>query len=380
MSKHHEKGLEHEIVWIVGVALAVLVAAWFFWHEQIARFWMAVRAFEAKLILFDSTGRAALERWLATSHPRDVSFAGILQSANVAGWSLRWYVVVILTIMFGYLIYRSPERGSRYAKTHTMQSLAKQEAARWPVITPMLEGNFIDIPLDDRVNGMRQRGRDYARRHKMIVLAAALPDDVDHSQVEALDGRSVLLLDRTRLVFSKQLGELWQGVPTLRPYERALFGAFAAQMSNDRDLAFAIINDLAVAYTRAKTANNAELITTLRAQKALHQYGNTPAVGKLVARHAYKRTVLMSMLAAARENGVLPAAWFRWLKTVDRVTWYALSDLGMDVSSVEAGGVRCHWQSERVAKTPLVHPMIEEAVVGLKEYLGEILDDEIPTD
>jgi len=56
------------------------------------------------------------------------------------------------------------------------------------------------------------------------------------------------------------------------------------------------------------------------------------------------------MLEKARSNGVLPPNWFRWLKTVDRVTWYALNDLGLDVASVEAAGIRAHWLAESMAR------------------------------
>ncbi|HCE8397305.1 TPA: hypothetical protein NHR74_002462, partial [Pseudomonas aeruginosa] len=99
-------------------------------------------------------------------------------------------------------------------------------------------------------------------------------------------------------------------------------------------------------------------------------------VKRVVSRYAYKRTVLMGMKAAASANGVLAPNWFRWLKAVDRVTWYALCDIGMDVASVEACGLRSHWLSEVVANSAIMNPRIESALVGIKTALGEMVDEE----
>lgn len=59
------------------------------------------------------------------------------------------------------------------------------------------------------------------------------------------------------------------------------------------------------------------------------------------------------------------------------MTWYALNDLGLDVASVEAAGIRAHWLTESMSKAPIVTPKVENAVVGLKAYLGEIVDEEV---
>lgn len=368
---------DDELLWVLVGIFLVVIAAWFLGHEKISAFIMKVRAFEADLLFFDVEARDAIREWISTVHPKDATLGALWQSGMVAGRSLRWIVLAILTGMFGYLIYKSPDRTSKYARAYTMKSLAQQESAEFPVIQPVLEANLIDVPLDDPINGMRHRPRDYGRLHGFIVPIAGLGEKDDPAQIEILDRKDALRLDRARDVFAKQIGKVWQGIGDLRGYERALFAACAAQINNDNKLAQEIVNDLARAYLRARKEKKVGLINSMRTQKALHAYGNSDGVKRIVGRHAYKRTVLIAMLAAARETGVLPAAWFRWLKTVDRVTWYGLSDLGMDVASAEAAGIRAHWNAERIAKTAIVNPMVEEALAGLKAYLGEVLDVEV---
>lgn len=367
---------DDELLWVLGGIFLLAIGAWYVGHEKISAFVMKVRAFEAYLLVFDQEAQEAIREWIATTHPKNATLLELWQSGTVAGRSLRFVVGILITAMFGYLIYRSPDRSARYTRTYDTASLAAQESEEWPVIKPVLGQNIGDVPLDDPINGMRARPRDYGRKHGFIVRITSLGDKANSPNVEAIDHRDALLLDRARAVFGKQLGRVWQGLDVLRTHERCLFAACAAQINNDNKLAQLIINDLAVAYVRARTTKNANQINSLHAQKALHQYGNSKKVQKIASRHAFVRTVLVSMLEKARANGILPPNWFRWLKTVDRVTWYALNDLGLDVASVEAAGVRAHWLAESMARKPIANPMIENAVYGLKTYLGEIIDDE----
>ncbi len=373
---------DNELLWVLAGTFVLVIAIWFLGHEKISAFVMKLRSFETHLLVFDPEAREALRDWLAATAPKDATLKDLWNSGMAAGRSLRWVVLVILTALFGYLFYKSPDRSSRYSRKYTTDSLAEQESDEWRAIKPVLGRKLIDVPLDDPINGMRMRPRDYGRKHGFIVPIAGLSDNEKNSvNIEVLDEKDVLRLDVARAVFSRQLGSVWQGVPSLRLYEKALFAAFAAQINNTKEnkaseLAQQILDDLSVNYVRAVEEKNISLIDSPLVAKAIEEYGNTKAVARIVSRHAYVRTVMVSMLLAARDNGVLPPSWFRWLKTVDRVTWYALNDLGLDVASVEAGGVRAHWLAESMTKTPIVNPMIEPALIGLKTNLGEIIDVE----
>lgn len=368
---------DDELLWTLLGIFVLVVGIWFVGHEKISAFVMKIRSFEAYLLIFDREAQDAIREWVGTTHPADATLIELWQSGIAAGRTLRFLVGAVITGLFGYLIYRSPDRSGRYTQIYNTASLAQQESDEWKVIKPVLGTHIENVSIDDPLNGMRARPRDYGRKHGFIVRISSLGDNVTATNVEILDQRDALLLDKATQVFTKQLGSLWQGIETLRPHECSLFAAFAAQISNDNNLAQQIVNDLAMAYLRARKAKNVSQIVSSRAQQALEKYGNTPEVQKIVSRHAFVRTVLLSMLQKARGNGVLPPNWFRWLKTVDRVTWYALNDLGLDVASVEAAGIRAHWLTEVMAKAPIVTPKVSNAVVGLKDYLGEIVDEEV---
>lgn len=367
--------------WMAILAVAAVVFFWLVAHTQISAAVMWVRYAEAHLLYFDPVGRDAMARWLGTTVASEATVKGLFQSGAVAGWSLRWFSLAFLLVWFAWLVKKSPGRTGRYSNRYTMHSLAEQEAAQWPVLTPVLGLNLQDVPLDDPINGMRKDGRVYARQNKLLHPRwtdpnSLLKSDGAKADVDQLaDGRWIDI-SRAKALFSSQLGKPWHGVEALQPYERALFAAFVAQIGHDGKLALAIINELAVSARTAFAKKDPALLDAASAAGALERYGNAPEVQKLVRGHYHVRTVLIAVLEAARQNGVLPAAWFRWLKMADRRTWYALNDLGLDVASAEAAGIRAHYLAETIAKTAIAEPQVEPAIKGLIEYLNTYLDEE----
>lgn len=379
MNQNHAHNMNNKDLapWGAIMVLCSLAFVWFVGHTKISMFVLWVRWLEAHMMVFDPDGKAALSRWLGTTTAADTTLAGIFSSGAVAGYSLRWFSLALLIVWFAWLIKKSGGRTGRYAHRYTMESLAVQEAAQWPVVTPILGLNLPEVPLEDPINGMRQDGRQWCRRHKLLLPRWAPPADVEKLQgaVQLEDGRWIDA-PRARSAFAHQLGKPWQGVDALLPYERALFAAFAAQLGNDQKLALKIIDELALAAPEAFTKRRVDLLDAASAAGALAMHGTNPGLQKLVNAHYYQRTVLMEVLAGCRANGVLAPGWFRWLKMANRTTWYALNDLGLGVASVEAAGIRAHYQAEVLARTAIKEPMIEPALNGLIEYLNTYLDVE----
>jgi len=372
-------GGEEDLLWVIGGIFALVVGFWLLGHTQISSFVMNLRYIESFLMVFDSEGQAVLREWLASSNPADVTLPELWQSGLVAGRFVRFGFIVAVTALFAWIAYRSPEWGGRYTQTYTTASLAAQESALWKVIKPVLGRKIDEIPLDDPIQGMRARPRDYGRKHGFIVRASSVAvSDANSANVEKIDHRDMLLVDKARDVFERQLGPRWAGVSALREHERLLFGVFAAQANNDVKLAQKAIDELSVSYVAARAAKDLRRLASPAAVAALERYGNSKEAQRAVSRHAYVRTVLPAMLKSARVNGVLPPNWFRWLKGIDRVTWYTLNDMGLYVASVEAAGPRSHFQAEEAAKSPIAKPFMEPALTALRVYLQEVIDEEDP--
>ena len=107
---------DNELVWILGGIFILVIGIWFVGHEKISAFVMKVRSFEAYLLIFDREAQEAIREWVGTTHPADATLLELWQSGTVAGRTLRFLVGAIITGMFGYLIYRSPDRSGRYTQ------------------------------------------------------------------------------------------------------------------------------------------------------------------------------------------------------------------------------------------------------------------------
>ncbi len=77
------------------------------------------------------------------------------------------------------------------------------------------------------------------------------------------------------------------------------------------------------------------------------------------------------MEAWGGKGGVLSTSLFLWLKRVDRDLWYALNNVGRRAFHIEGSGVISHYFMERMQRNPVSEPFMDNAVAGLRKYLGE---------
>lgn len=365
--------METAIVFLVAI-VAVPYFIWMSSHATIADVVQHVRLVEAWLIPFDPVRQAAIRHWVATTPPEAVTLNQLVQSGDIVGHWLGWVAIVILSGLGLWLAWRSPEWPGRFTQVHTMASLARQESVLWPTIRPALGADLLNVSLDDPIQGMRQTPRAYGRRLRFVVSPTVLKKLPP--EAEPLNPREVFDVRRARQVLIKQLGRRWEGIDRLQPHEQALFAAFAAQANYNNEAALDLINALPDAYLRAVKARNAKLITAHGVAGLLKAHGDSEVVKKVLRRHTYVRTVLMALLVEARTKGILPPNWFRWLKTVDRITWYSLTDLGTENASAEAAGVRAHYNAERLIRGTITEPEVEAAIDGFRSYLQEVLDED----
>ena len=110
-----------------------------------------------------------------------------------------------------------------------------------------------------------------------------------------------------------------------------------------------------------------------RRQSVLQKHQDHKKVQAILKQHRFVLTMMASMLVAARQDGVLAAADFLWLKVVDRRLWFMLNTMGRKTPFPEVAGAFAHWQTELQFGSPIRIPMVEEAVNGLALAMTEII-------
>ena len=181
-----------------------------------------------------------------------------------------------------------------------------------------------------------------------------------------------LAIESVSEVMEGQLGLPWTGFADLRHVHRGLAAVFslhfACREEDGRELLAALSISAERAAGKGRTLD-AELAGNRQLLTAIDRVLDGP-VGRgmkgVADRHAWRRTAVMGMLRAAREDrGVLSTASFVWLKKQDRCLWYALNATGNAVAQAEASAVCAHFRAERQTGLPLRTPSVFQAARSL---------------
>lgn len=372
--------------------IIVMVAISYFW-EDIASVMVKVRYYEAIFPLVPESISIPVLKWIVETPVSEVTKADISGSGALLAKFWRWPVLLI-TATIGYRLFKKKlELSLKYARKHSTKSLRAQESELWPVIKPILDKNLGKVSLDDPIEGVRQRPRVWCEKNGVVLpYTREIIEELGNEKYQIVNDSEIFLSGRTTSLLEKQLGRQWTGFESLMRHEKSLFIAFCAHLANyesskDEKLHLKIINELATNFCVAEKELDISKIYSPTAESMFDFFllphpedekNDELKKAKTILRmldssHAYVRTMLMTLLQLSRKNGKLPPAWFRWLKTTDRITWYCLCDLGLGEidmpSCIESAGVRSHWLWERRTKTPIKEPMVMQAIPGIIKEL-----------
>lgn len=297
--------------------------------------------------------------------------------------SLLRYIAPHYKFLSDYLVH-SPEKMDLGYKR------SKPESARW---------------------GMAISPEEFSKMIPPLGLEAAAKKDGTLRQ-QIWDGDEGFDIDLAERAFKEQLGNTYNGISNLTVAESKLYHFLLPKLIVDirematltTDLVGNIVNKKSNSHIASMGKGVEELyfslekiiknrlknkkttiasileiksIEKLVLDKELGPLYRKVAGEKIMARHAYSRIGLMSMLDEARNTGVVACNEFAWLKGMDRILWYCASSVGRKVSFVESAGCFAHWLIEIQIGRPLPHPEVQEAVEGLFKALklDVILDD-----
>ncbi len=367
-----DQGNNAGILWTVAAIFAAGAAIWYGLKKYIVVGFLHLKLWEIDIVntFFNSIGfqkpnlenlHTLLANVLAGPNPSVLTFNQILMIGQEVGNYYKYPLVVLLLILSVAVFFGNSTRV--FKRTYSMKEFVKLEQVNWPQITPVVGLDLVKQDLDKGPWAMAMTPFQFCRRHKLFEEYKRTGEGLsarERSKIEVSLRRG-----QASKVFAIQLGPLWQGVNKLPPYARALFAAFAAKANADSKAAADLL-------ARIARSSSGKLDFT-GADALIKKYGTSPIVEHAVNSHAYVLTVMISMLIAAREDGVQASADFLWLKPVDRRLWFVLNTVGRQTPFVEAAGPFAHWLAERDMGKKILVPMIEEATNALELVLKEII-------
>lgn len=359
------QGGDHSLapVWIMALLLLSLYVLWQLGHAQIVSvvfYFNVVQAALVNIVLQDENLDSYIYM-LKTIDPRSVEFDQLINFSNFIGSYMRYPVIALLLIL-SLILYRS-DLTVKYKKRHNMQSLRSQEQGNWPAISPVVKEDLVNADINEGPWAMALTPMEFARNNNLLKKNDMLLDKA--AIIPGQEMTAGLRRGDAKRIFTLQLGPAFTGFQNTPHHVQALAAVFMARINRDKNAAEEILFALDKSFVSG----------TLKAPTAvsvLNKYMNTELVQEVIAKHAYLLTVMCSLLAAARDDGVVPSAEFLWLKVKDRRLWYMLNSVGRQTPFVEVGGPFAHWRAEQEMRRSCRAPMIDEAIKALEVAVKEV--------
>lgn len=375
------------ILWVLALITVVAGVIWYFFDAQLKQFFIGLRLVELTAIYYflkiipENLPILGQEiQTLLAQISTDLELVRVLTPDGLnldiaydlsmnAGECLRYPIGLYLGVLSFLVVNKNIQM--RLKKKYNMKTLAAQEHHNWPQIKIAVKEDILNQDLDSGPWAMAMSPIQFAKRNKLVSIELAPLAHSQFSKVQAPEYKVTLDRVRAERAFSVQLGRPWQGVEAMLPHRRAIFAVFAARGGRDSKAASELVAQL------CRSAADGELDCT-GADELWKKHYNQKRVESICRGHAYEFTVFISLLQFAREDGVLAAADFLWVKPIDRRLWYVINNVGRQTPNVEVGGIFSHWYYETALKRPLNAPRVDGAVLALEIALSEL--NYVPTE
>lgn len=351
------------VLWALVGVMCVILAVWFFLHDQLVTGYFAIKSFEISIISLFVSSLGPLQQSLETVNVSTVTFGQVANVATMVGDYLKYPVIVIMAFLA--VILYSTSTKTAFRKIYSMTSLLNQERENWPVISPVVGLDLVNTDIDEGPWAMFIPPMDFAKKNKLLrkEFKPTAEGKLDRTQKIEV----TIIKSKANQVFVQQLGQPFRGVEKMPIHYRALFAIFAAKANADRDNCDNMLHQIAISAERSNKLNFSG------ADALLKKHLPSKVVQKIVNNHAYELTLMATMLGVARMDGVIASAQFLWLKPYDRSLWYVLNTVGRRTAPPETAGVFAHWLAEKAIGRKLTVPMVEQATIALDDAVKEII-------
>lgn len=334
------------------ITLLMIVGILYFLHWYIQDEWKYGRLILFKYyingynFIFDLIGFkpdviAKAHEYLYVYDPKEISTDVMKKMAQ----DLYMYVSAPFLAIIAFIFLGKMNKSISYNRIFTRRSLVHDQKQKWSWLHPVA-----DLDLEPEVEkgewAMAKRPLNFVKKYQL------------------LDENNNLIEEKASVIFSEQMGTLFNGFENMKPYEQALMTIFAAHSLMSKESKKDAYKWLSILNITHKNPDYSWV------KEGWEKYKNSDKVREALTQHAYNKTVLMRMLENAR--GVLPTSYFVWLKKTDRTLFFSLNCLGRKEHFAECAGVINHFFAEKTLGKPMLKQYVLNAIAGLKYAITHV--------
>lgn len=352
MASNNEKDYAVEAIVVL---FAVILIGWgisYIWGNEIMSFYIQVKLFWVnlyKMVFPSSDALNVAYNGLTIYTPKEWSYT---RMSNLSD-TINLYISPPFILVFAFYAYKviAKNPANKFKRKLDRKSLSQSEVKEWPWIAPVLKLDLVKESIFEGPWAMALPVLPFCRKYRLL------------SENNKLDR------ERAEILFITQLGQLWQGPEALPMHAKALLACFLAHLNEDGKACEKGLATLSLSVAAGK-------IDYSFVDSLLEKYVDTTVSKRAMSKNAYATNVIYTVLKESKNiNGVLPPAYFVWLRPIDRTLWYALNCEGRRVPFCEISGIFGHGEAERVAGHPIEKPFVLKAVDGLEKGLQEVKFD-----
>lgn len=347
-------------LWLIACIFGLVWIIWYVGRGYIVSTVFYINILQAKFIGLFTSGLANDVYLMETADPLRVTFEQLIEYTAHVGEYTRYPVFAVLVGLAGWLYFS--DITLKFRKIYNLNTLRNQESFNWKQVIPVCKLDLVKENIDVGPWAMAMTPIEFARKHNLLRKDDFAAEDPMKPGVIVTAG---LRRGDAKSVFTIQLGALWEGYDVLPMHYLALAAVFLARMNRDRDGATALLNTINESSATGK-------LSFLGAKALMKKHKDATISQQFEGKHAYNITYLASLLASARDDGVLACSDFLWLKAYDRRLWYMLNSVGRQTAFSEVAGAFSHWKAEKALERMSIVPMVDEAVKALEVAVKEV--------
>jgi hypothetical protein len=330
------------LAWFILQKPVVFLWSWISYGQT----WMLAHVegiFQHQSVMAEMAANAPLMHWLlwAHAHPSKISWHDVAHYSTILGSYYRW-LVIPLVAWLAWKNYTAVElRKARQSMNDAVISLKNRYPWGLPwlwqksgILTKTGSGPFrLALRPWEWVHSLEKTGK--------TLVYKELPDSPE----------TIVLSDPEPLreALATQLAHPMDDYAHWPIWFQALTTACIPQARDGKDTeSFARMARLARHYFGVQPKAGADYVPPALKKVPWPVTEADLAYLRTVAeRHGFRETLFLGLLAQARLRGLLPPAYFTWLRAVDRGLWYAAQSLGRPRYFMEGAGIMAHYLAEQ---------------------------------
>jgi len=283
---------------------------------------------------------------------KDEQFSQFVHISTVLGEVTRIPLTLAVFAMAVLVYFKM--KGEGFKGSLSLVGFANYQAEHWGTLAPSARFN---PDVDDEATA-----------------PSKTPSEWMHSLGLKVHLENGLLSEKSRKICEKafitQLGLGWGPLARMPLHVRVLFAMFVAHGSKMKN-SYNLRQDIARTYADIHDPKKRDAALELLIKDILANEKACKPFLEVAEKHAYIPTAMLALLRDVRKRqGVLPSAEFTWLKKIDRNLWYPLNNVGRRAFHIEAAGAFSHYFYENVSRRPQSEPRIDNAILGLEDYIN----------